>query len=813
MNSFKSRKSTSFNQLTIATTQNAAGGDAWLNSRPALFIIISNSATELLDRFTVYFRFLAKSVAGGFFDSLPKEFLAKIEPKLKSSSIVVDSNDDSVESSIIEALSQPAKELKHYVKSLETLLDLTVKIEGVDEPTSLEDVSVCLLHKIIDQLKSAIVNIQCIIEDFNRTRAFWNAAANLKYRKALVTADRFLVLTNKTIPVWPSGAVTQPAVLLFTDILVIWTQLSVQQLPLNLLWIREYPDERKVVVETPEESLVLVFKTPEDRDFWCSTLIQSVCRLLEQDDLTRLPLTRKGLFQFKNGRLRGCTYVGDWENGKMHGKGFLTSPDNHKKYIGGFFEGERSGWGVFTNEMTKDGAIKTYTGFYEKEQQSGIGEAVYGDGSVYKGCWKDGRRSGHGVQFYGASHASVYLGDWANDRRNGYGVLRSRLQGWRFLCLWKDDKKHGRGVFVSSSNVLTQTMFSFDQIIDKEGLVYANLTNISGIEEDRFFIGAISSSLPVTVVDDCVQPEEVTLVNGKLSVLHDSKDCDKLATSVEGSFTGDILQPKITAGVDFKTIIVDSNLTGFFNSVGSVPSAAKWRGLFKLFVTDLETPLSGPGDDWDDARTDKCWENLAEVVKNRKTTMFPETSASEQLKLTSRPEKSDQEAIKEYVRLALSSKLHPLGHVMSMIVKAFESSYTPTHTALIFASLAEIKSIIKVFHNVTRCFFPEIHPSDAKMCAGSLILPSLFPQVYPVLQSMYVESHTRVEERINLNLRRYRAMKDLSLAQLLGSDILEQMVIDAQEKPIMVSCVKKMRQFPLCILVSARCNFRIYNFF
>ncbi|CAG5112880.1 Oidioi.mRNA.OKI2018_I69.chr2.g7047.t1.cds [Oikopleura dioica] len=784
---------------TQATTQTAAGGDAWLNSRPALFIILSSSASELNERFTSYFRFLGKAVAGGFFDSLSKEFISKLEPKLKNSPGII-TQQDSVADTLIEALSLPAKELKHHVKSLETLLDLTVRIEGPENPSSLEEVSVSLVHKIIEWLKLAIVNIQCIIEDFNRTRAFWNDPANLRYRKALVTADRFLVLTNRTIPVWPSGAVTQPAVLLFSDVLVIWTQLSIQQLPLNLLWIREYPDEKKVIVETPEENLTLVFKNPEDRDFWCSTLIQSVCRLLEQEDITRLPLTRKGLFQFKNGRLRGCTYMGDWENGKMHGKGFLTSPDNHKKYIGGFVDGERSGWGVFTNEMAKDCAIKTYTGFYENEQQNGIGEAVYGDGSVYKGCWKDGLRAGHGVQFYGSSHASVYLGDWSNDKRNGYGVLRSRLQGWRFLCLWKDDKKHGRGVFVSSSNVFTQSMFSFDQIIDKEGLVYANLTNISGIEEDRFFIGAVTSSLPVTVVDDSIQPEDVTLVKGKLSVLHDSKDCDKLATSVEGSFAGDILQPKITAGVDFKTIIVDSNLTGFFNLVGSVPSAAKWRGLFKLFVTDLGTPLSGPGDGWNESLTDKCWENLSEVVNNRKTTMFPDTPVSEQVKLTSRPTPDKDDEIKEYVKRALSSKLHPLGHVMSMIVKAFESSYTPTHTALIFASLAEIKSIIKVFHNVTRCFFPEIDPADAKMCAGSLILPSLFPQVYPILQSMYVESHTRVEERINLNLRRYRAMKDLSLAQLLGSDILEQMVIDAEEKPILISCVKKMRQFPLCIL-------------
>ena len=41
-----------------------------------------------------------------------------------------------------------------------------------------------------------------------------------------------------------------------------------------------------------------------------------------------------------------------------------------------------------------------------------------------------------------------YMGRWVNDKRSGYGVLRNNLEGWRFLSLWKEDKKHGRGIFI-----------------------------------------------------------------------------------------------------------------------------------------------------------------------------------------------------------------------------------------------------------------------------------------------------------------------------------------------------------------------------
>ena len=45
-----------------------------------------------------------------------------------------------------------------------------------------------------------------------------------------------------------------------------------------------------------------------------------------------------------------------------------------------------------------------------------------------------------------------YMGRWVNDKRSGYGVLRNNLEGWRFLSLWKEDKKHGRGIFIRLVN-------------------------------------------------------------------------------------------------------------------------------------------------------------------------------------------------------------------------------------------------------------------------------------------------------------------------------------------------------------------------
>ena len=102
------------------------------------------------------------------------------------------------------------------------------------------------------------------------------------------------------------------------------------------------------------------------------------------------------------------------------------------------------------------------------------------------------------------------MGNWLDDKRQGYGVLRSSVEGWRFLCLWKDDKKHGRGIFVCSKGLYCQTIFSFDQLLDQNGLLFDQQEDeMSGIEETRIFIGAISTNTTLSI--DTSQPEEGTV--------------------------------------------------------------------------------------------------------------------------------------------------------------------------------------------------------------------------------------------------------------------------------------------------------------
>ena len=72
------------------------------------------------------------------------------------------------------------------------------------------------------------------------TRAFWNDSNNVKYRKLLCQPERKLVITSKEHAAWPSNSVSQPMLFLFSDLLASWTQMSLTQWPIKLMWIKSY---------------------------------------------------------------------------------------------------------------------------------------------------------------------------------------------------------------------------------------------------------------------------------------------------------------------------------------------------------------------------------------------------------------------------------------------------------------------------------------------------------------------------------------------------------------------------------------------
>lgn len=80
-------------------------------------------------------------------------------------------------------------------------------------------------------------------------------------------------------------------------------------------------------------------------------------------------------------------YVGEWKNGKQHGKGTYTKTSNQvEKYVGEWINGKRHGKGIFTNSALK---LK-YVGEWKNDKRHGIGIFTTIDGMVIKGFWKNG---------------------------------------------------------------------------------------------------------------------------------------------------------------------------------------------------------------------------------------------------------------------------------------------------------------------------------------------------------------------------------------------------------------------------------------
>ena len=63
-----------------------------------------------------------------------------------------------------------------------------------------------------------------------------------------------------------------------------------------------------------------------------------------------------------------------------------------------------------------------------------------------------------------------------------------------------------------------------------------------------------------------------------------------------------------------------------------------------------------------------------------------------------------------------------------------------------------------------------------------------------------------MEKRFQSNVKRLRSMNDLSLAQFVGSSILESILKYSGEQPVFCDCVKLIRSLPIEILPGDKMN-------
>lgn len=149
-----------------------------------------------------------------------------------------------------------------------------------------------------------------------------------------------------------------------------------------------------------------------------------------------------------------ATYVGDFKDGKLHGKGMLKLPDG-SRYIGNWVNQKREGKGRYTapdgseyfgffkdNNFNGSGKMNyanknVYNGEWANGLYEGQGELTLATGDYYKGTFRAGVRNGIGTMVY--ADGSRYEGEWANDKRHGRGTLYYR-DGQRITGQWNEDQ-------------------------------------------------------------------------------------------------------------------------------------------------------------------------------------------------------------------------------------------------------------------------------------------------------------------------------------------------------------------------------------
>ena len=102
-------------------------------------------------------------------------------------------------------------------------------------------------------------------------------------------------------------------------------------------------------------------------------------------------------------------YVGEFQYGKMDGKGKLTY-SNGDKYIGQFKDGNINGYGTFISEI----------------------------GLKYVGEFINWEKNGHGTQT--SANGEKYVGEFRNGKKDGQGTLYSSDGSIKQAGIWKENK-------------------------------------------------------------------------------------------------------------------------------------------------------------------------------------------------------------------------------------------------------------------------------------------------------------------------------------------------------------------------------------
>ncbi len=140
-------------------------------------------------------------------------------------------------------------------------------------------------------------------------------------------------------------------------------------------------------------------------------------------------------------------YVGEYINGKPHGKGIIyyaaDDSKERKSYEGDWVNGMRHGQGAITWTNGDKYIGEFDNGSYTK------GIYYHADGRKYEGSFLNNKYHGYGKIIFASDDSykrKSYEGDWVNGKRQGQGTM-IWANGNKYIGEWLDGTRHGKGTF------------------------------------------------------------------------------------------------------------------------------------------------------------------------------------------------------------------------------------------------------------------------------------------------------------------------------------------------------------------------------
>ena len=101
-----------------------------------------------------------------------------------------------------------------------------------------------------------------------------------------------------------------------------------------------------------------------------------------------------------------------------------------------------------------------YVGQYKDGKKHGKGTYTSTDGGIYIGNWKDGKEHGHGT--YTSPVGRKYVGEWKEGKYDGQGT-ETLSNGWKYVGEWREGKPWNIAIYGKSGIIIMKYVNGVEQ--------------------------------------------------------------------------------------------------------------------------------------------------------------------------------------------------------------------------------------------------------------------------------------------------------------------------------------------------------------